>query len=211
MAKVGYLFKANHYDGYETDVQWMQQYGCVQILTDEAEDEAMRPIWKKLLTSLACKDELVIAKFSNAVRNTMELASIVEICRVKKVRLISINDEIDSADILFPTTTVSDVLNMFGSLSDEVAALRNASAHVCNLQKNILKPVKQTNDAVQKHERDKIILEMYRNNHNIESIMEVSGFTSRSSVFRILNKYGVKPNRGRGPGRKKHTDDSGSK
>lgn len=207
MAKVGYIFKAKHYDGYEKDVQWMQQYGCVQILTDGAEDGTMRPIWKKLLASLACKDELVIAKFSNAVRNTMELASVIEICRVKKVRLISINDEIDSADELFPSTNVSDVLNMFGSLSDEVAALRNASAHVCNLQKNILKPIKQTNDAIEKHERDKIILEMYHNNHNIENIMEVSGFTSRSSVFRILNKYGVKPNRGRGPARKMNVAD----
>lgn len=204
MAKVGYIFKANHYDGYEQDVQWMQQFGCVQVLEDSAEDEAMRPIWKKLLTSLECRDELVLAKFSNAVRNTMELTSVIEICRVKKVRLISVNDEIDSANILFPDTKVSDVLNTFASLADEIAALRNASAHVCNLQKNILKPAKQTNNAVTKRERDRIILEMYNNNHSIESIMEVCAFTSRSSVFRILNKYGVKPNRGRGPGRKKN-------
>ena len=32
MAKVGYIFKANHYDTFESDKEWMRQYGCVQIV-----------------------------------------------------------------------------------------------------------------------------------------------------------------------------------
>ena len=38
---------------------------------------------------------------------------------------------------------------------------------------------------------------MYNNGHSIDDIWRVSGFSSRSSVFRILNKYGVSLNRGK--------------
>ena len=40
------------------------------------------------------------------------------------------------------------------------------------------------------------IVSMYNSGHTIDDIWTVSGFRSRSSVFRILNKYGVKLNRG---------------
>ena len=52
----------------------------------------------------------------------------------------------------------------------------------------------------------KTIVAMYNNGHSIDDIWKVSGFNSRSSVFRILNKYGVSLNRGKfsGPlGKKK--------
>lgn len=38
---------------------------------------------------------------------------------------------------------------------------------------------------------------MYNNGHSIDDIWKVSGFNSCSSVFRILNKYGVSLNRGK--------------
>ena len=38
---------------------------------------------------------------------------------------------------------------------------------------------------------------MYNNGYSIDDIASVSGFSSRSSIFRILNKYNVDLNRGR--------------
>ena len=35
MAKVGYIFKAAGYDGFDTDREWMEQYGCVQVIEEE--------------------------------------------------------------------------------------------------------------------------------------------------------------------------------
>ena len=59
-------------------------------------------------------------------------------------------------------------------------------------------------------DRERNIVNMYNNNYTIDDIWKVSGFRSRSSVFRILNKYGVKLNRGKfsGPlGKRKPKDD----
>ena len=97
---------------------------------------------------------------------------------------------------------------MFGSLPEEVITLRKSATHVERIKTGI-KP--QKNQTPKKGiDREKNIVNMYNNNYSIDDIWKVSGFKSRSSVFRILNKYGVKLNRGKfyGPlGKRKQTDE----
>ena len=139
---------------------------------------------------------MVVAKFSNAVQGLRELSTLLEFCRVKVVRLISIRDRIDTDDKLFPDTTTSQIMQMFGSLPEEVMVLRRAEAHVQYLQQHV-KPTRfKTLTAREKAERENMIVSMYNNGHTLDDIYSLSGFKSRSSVFRILNKYGVKLNRG---------------
>ena len=114
MAKVGYIFKADRYDGFEADKEWMQKYGCVQVIEELVENEALRPRWKQLVANLERGDEIVVAKFSNALRGSRELSAFIELCRIKVVRIISIHDRIDSRGKLFPETTAADVLDMSG-------------------------------------------------------------------------------------------------
>ena len=87
MAKVGYIFKAAGYDGFDTDKKWMEQYGCVQVIEEENGHEKLRPQWKQLMASLERGDELVLSKFSNALRGSRELATFIEFCRIKVVRI----------------------------------------------------------------------------------------------------------------------------
>ena len=128
--KFGYIFKANSYDEYDADKEWMCQYGCVQVIEESVQHETLRPRWKQLMTNLERGDELVVSKFSNAVRGLRELAALIELCRIKVVRIISIHDKIDSRGELFPDTTAAEVLTMFGSLPEEVAVLRKSSDRV---------------------------------------------------------------------------------
>ena len=207
MAKVGYIFKADLYEGFDADKEWMQQYGCIQVVEESVEHESLRPQWKQLISKLERGDEIVVPKFSNAVRGSRELASFIEFCRIKVVRIISIHDRIDSMGKMFPETTAVDVLNMLGGLAEEVTVLRNSSAHAMQLQQDIRTPIKTAKVMGQK-DRENTIVDMYNNGH---SILAVSGYNSRSSVFRILNKYKVNLNRGKFSGplgkRKKKGDD----
>lgn len=52
MAKVGYIFKANSYDEYDADKEWMCQYGCVQVIEELVQHETLRPRWKQLMSNL---------------------------------------------------------------------------------------------------------------------------------------------------------------
>lgn len=135
MAKVGYIFIATNGEEYAEDKAWMQQYGCVQVIEELSEHERLRPMWKQLISSLERGDELVVSRFSNALRGTRELATFIEYCRVKVVRIISIQDRIDTFDELFPDTKPSQVIRMFGSLSEEwCRAAQGIGTHpsICN-------------------------------------------------------------------------------
>ena len=216
MAKVGYIFKANSYDEYDADKEWMCQYGCVQVIEESVQHETLRPRWKQLMTNLERGDELVVSKFSNAVRGLRELAALIELCRIKVVRIISIHDKIDSRGELFPDTTAAEVLTMFGSLPEEVLLLPSlplpladwsasaSSDRVIRLQQSISVPVK-TSKMLSKTERDKIAVDMYNNGYSVNEIMAHCNVKSKSTVYQILGKYNVALSRkpGRVPGNRK--------
>lgn len=192
MAKVGYIFLAEAYDSFEADKAWMEKYGCVRIVEEKTEDEKLRPEWKALLMSLERGDELVLCKFSNALRGARELSFFLELCRIKVIRIISIHDRIDSKDLVFPALKTSDFLDIIGSLPAEVATLRKASSHIMRLR-SVKTKTKATKS---RQERETTIVNMYNSGHSIDDIWAISGFKSRSSIFRILRKYGIPLNRG---------------
>ena len=153
MAKVGYIFEANSYDAFDADKEWMRQYGCVQVVEESVGHETLRPRWKQLMSNLERGDELVMSKFSNAVRGLRELSALIELCRIKVVRIISIHDKIDTDNKLFPDTTPAEVLAMFGALPEEVAVLRKSSDKIIRLQQSISIPISKK--SMSKTERDK--------------------------------------------------------
>ena len=211
MAKVGYIMATSQYDKLEEDRKWMNDFGCVRIVEENDEDERNRPLWKQLMVALQRGDELVISKFSNALRGSRELATFLEFCRVKVIRIISIHDQIDSRNELFPETRPSDVLEMMGALPEEVLALRKSAEHVVNLQeKMIVSPPPVSSAKMQKLDREMTVINQYVAGHPIDDVLRASGFRIRSSVFRILNKHGIKLNRGNhsGPIKRKGISDN---
>ena len=207
MAKIGYIMATAHYDKLESDREWMKQYGCVKVVEENDEDEKSRPLWKQLMIALERGDELVISKFSNAIRGARELSMFLEFCRVKVIRVISIHDRIDSNNELVPETKPSDVLMMIGSLPDETLVLRKSSEHVSKLQERMIVQLPPVSTSKEKRmDREKTVINLYAAGHPIEEVWKASGFRSRSSVFRILNKHGIKLNRGKysGPIKKKN-------
>ena len=112
------------------------EIGCVQVIEEETDHELMRPQWKQLMNALDRGDELVVSKFSNAVRGVRELAFCIEMCRIKVVRLISIHDRIDSRNELFKETTAAEVLEMIGALPEEIAGGEGVFPPLLLSQKN---------------------------------------------------------------------------
>ncbi len=111
MSKVGYVI---NYAGYGTDVdkEWMKRFGCTEIMEEKQECGPLRAEWNKLLRRLNKGDELVVPKLSYIIRETRQLSYLLEYCRLKEIRLISIHDCIDSGNELFPETQMSDILNV---------------------------------------------------------------------------------------------------
>ena len=183
MAKVGYILHTAQNGSYEADLEWMNRYGCCTVVEELEEHEKLRPQWKQLLSKLRRGDEIIVTRFSNAVRGVRELSFFLEYCRKAMLRIISIHDRIDSGDILFPKGNTSTFLNVIAALPADIVAMRMASTHVKRLQKP-RKP--NTPSGRSKLERDKTIVNLYKSGHPIDEIWRISGFRSRSSVFRTL-------------------------
>src|SRR5574344_717577 len=127
MARIGYLWNTPHYKYLEEDKQWMLDNGCEQIIEEQNIHEKLRPEWQRLIEALTTSDELVVGKFSNAVRGARELSILLEFCRKNMVRVISIRDRIDSTGEMFKDTRSSDILNMMATLPQEALAMRRAN------------------------------------------------------------------------------------
>lgn len=195
MAKVGYVM---NYAGYRanTDKDWMKRFGCNEIM-EEQQDYELRTEWNKLLDRLNKGDELVVPKLSHVLRETRQLSYLLEYCRLKEIRLISIHDRIDSGNELFPETQMSDILNVVALLPKEAFDIRKSSDAVRKVKSRMrtLSPVDYN-----RIERKEFVVNMYKSGHLINEIWKASGFRSRSSVFRVLKEAGITLNRGRKKG-----------
>jgi DNA invertase Pin-like site-specific DNA recombinase len=199
MAKIGYIMTAPGYTDYEADVKWMEDFGCVEVVREDLpQSEKSRTLWDSLIGRLQVSDTIVIPKLSNALRGTRQLIFFLEFCRMNNIRLISIHDKIDSGDQLFTDTKTSDVLTAIALLPKEANAVRKAGRHIKRVKTQI---IGMTQKAVVKTERNKRIVNMYLQGFSIDDIFAESGFSSRSSIFRILNAANIELTRGhtRGP------------
>jgi DNA invertase Pin-like site-specific DNA recombinase len=199
MAKIGYILTAPGYTDYEADVKWMEDFGCVEVVREDLpQSEKSRTLWDSLIGRLQVSDTIVIPKLSNALRGTRQLIFFLEFCRMNNIRLISIHDKIDSGDQLFTDTKTSDVLTAIALLPKEANAVRKAGRHIKRVKTQI---IGMTQKAVVKTERNKRIVNMYLQGFSIDDIFAESGFSSRSSIFRILNAANIELTRGhtRGP------------
>ena len=197
MARTGYLFIARNLTTREEDLAWMKRFGCGEIIEEDGDQEKTRPRWRRMLTHLRSGDEVVVSAFSNAVRGMRELGVFLDLCREYKVRIVSIHDGIDTKGELFPETTVGDVLWRIGRLSSETTSVRQSEAKRLS---RYGEPKPRTVKQGIRREREKTIVDMYNSGHSIDDIWKISGYKSRTSVFRVLNRRGVKLNRGRHQG-----------
>ena len=197
MAKLGYLFLSRNLVTRDEDRAWMKEFGCTDIIEDEGIQERFRPEWRRMLAHLKDGDEIVVSKLSNALRGIREFGVFLGLCKDYGVRIVSIHDEIDSNGVLFPDTSVGAVLDVIGRISHEATLIRRSEARMLQRRKDI-KP--KTEKEGMRMKKEKTVVSMYNAGHSIDDIWKVSGYRSRTSVFRVLNRNGVKLNRGRHQG-----------
>ena len=205
MARVGYIMSFKHLEQeLEEDLAWMKEHGCCNVFIEEERNEKLRPEWKDMLESLACGDEIVISKFSHAIRGSREFSVFCDYLRREKVDVISIHDKMDTKGKMFPSVTLPDFMDMLATLPTEISALRYARDHESKLRAR--KHPRTINHS--KTERNARIVKMYKNGEPIDKIWKMSGFKSRMSVFNVLEASGITYDRGHS---KKERDDAQTK
>ena len=199
------------YNEFEADKKWMEDFGCIEIIHEDLpQNDKMRTLWDSLVGRLQVSDTIVIPKLSNAIKGARQLVFFLEFCRINNIRLVSIHDKIDSYNQLFPDVKTSDILTAIALLPKEANAIRKSGRHITRMRKQI---ANISQKAVGKAERNKRIVNMYLQGFTIDEIFVESGFTSKSSIWRILNNANIELTRGHtkgplGPRKKKEEDNA---
>lgn len=187
--RLGYFMLSSLPESKDDDVNRLQIVGCDRIFIDKFEDEEKRPQWKNMLSEVKRNDEIVILRLSNAVRGLVQLVSFFEICRVKRIRIISLKDKFDSWDEMFPSS-ISQLIDAIGAFPGDIQASKIAAARI-----RAVKTKKKSSFQNSKEDRENRCVSMYNNGASIKDIKEEIGFRSNSSVYRFLKNKGVTVNR----------------
>ena len=185
MIRYGYIF-CNTTDQVEEGKRLLYASNCSIIYMDNLEAERDRPNWKALQKELNAGDELVITKLANVVRGISKLAFFFKVIQIKKVRLISLEDKIDTindeSQMLFPPLSCNSWIKIIASMPLEVS---NNKKMIEQDKPVLTRP--STSKGRKTRERDTIIINLYNAKHSIEDIINATN-SSRSTIYRILKK-----------------------
>ena len=178
MIKTAYIF-SNQDARFKT---WLREHGFRNLITDKDEYELLRPNFHRLVNNLNLGDTLAIESFSNAVRGIRQMTLLLEICRLKGIRLISYNDGFDSDE----KSSFEKLPEIMGRLSLEISALRKSVKVSLNNYKR--RPRKRFSEEILL--RNQTAINMYIAAYSIATIIKVCKI-SRASLFRILRRNNI--------------------
>ena len=182
MNNIGYIGNAHNFEHWQNCMDRMKQHGCSDIHVEERKGRK-RPQWDAFIDSLDNGDSAVLVSFDNAFRNFNDMVFFIKYCTKMNIRIISLNDKLDTQDKLFPETRTANTLELIC----KVFAKRDRNSH------DDLEAELYSNDfADRKLKRYKLVINMYKAGYSVKEIMEKTGYKGKSNIYRVLHKYNVR-------------------
>lgn len=206
MTSIGYINTARGTVNIDDIQTKMNNLKCDLIFQDTYSENEDRLRWRYILEEIEDGDTLVLASFTNAVTNLVELTILIRMCVNHNIRLISLHDRIDTKKEMFATAAddLFRLLNLFGI--ESYRARRHGKRHDFTPNENFRKMMKRQN----KLKRDKNVVNLYISGESIDAIIKRSGNICRATVYSILDKYGIVTDRQLGKGRKEQSQKKGN-
>lgn len=182
MQKIGYIFG----DVPASSVEWMDEYGCTAIYKESRACYMIRFKWKGMLRKLSDGDELIVARISNALDSLSRFSTLLRFCKSRNVRLISIEDRIDTKGELFPN---ENLLDLIAELPKEILTLKKEHGEV-----RIDNTVANSDKKLARKQFNQNVIQFYLTGFTLDVIREKFGI-SNSEIYRVLRHNGIKANR----------------
>jgi len=176
MRYIGYANMAHITEHSSAVVREMSEQNCSVVHLETQGDEE-KAEWNYFIDELKEGDAAVIYSFSNVFHNYNEMMYFLKMCSAKKIRIISIHDDIDSSDEL-----TSDTL----AAVTKVVNIKKEDTHD-DIQSEFMTGSKRD----KKLKKHKMIINMYNAGFSIKDIMSKTGCRTKSNIYRILHAYDV--------------------
>ena len=181
MNNIGYIGNAHNFEHWQNCMDRMKQHGCSDIHVEERKGRK-RPQWDAFIDSLDNGDSAVLVSFDNAFRNFNDMVFFIKYCSKMEIRIISLHDELDTHDLLFPEKKTASTLDLIC----QVFAKRDRNSHD-DLEAELYS--NEYND--KKLKRYNLVINMYKAGYSVKEIMERTGYRGKSNIYRVLHKYDV--------------------
>lgn len=173
----------------ETTMQWLEGYGVDSVVVEKPSGYNLRPLLRDTLNSLSSGDEFIIVRFSNVVTTLLQVSILTEYCRLRGIRLVSVEDRIDSHELLFGVSGSARIMQRMMSFPLEVLAQRSRAGEVPSRLFGTEGPQEEV-----RRLRDFKVLGMYMSGLSVSLISQKSGLT-HAYIYRILKRNGIKCDR----------------
>lgn len=176
MRHIGYANIAQINEHASAIVRELSEYECSVVHLGKSEEDEKNE-WNYFIDELKEGDTAVIYSFCNVFQSYSAMMCFLKMCSAKKIRIISIHDDIDTAD-----ETASGTL----AAITKVMNVNKEDAHD-DLQAELITGSKRD----KKLNMQKMIINMYNAGFSVKEIMAKVGSHSRSNIYRILHAHDV--------------------
>ena len=174
MKHIGYINNAQNIDVVNRGLPLLKQHQCHTIYIEDIEDKE-RLAWKRFVSELGEGDVAVFLSFNNAFKSFNELMFFLKLCSGKRVRIISVQDALDSFDELFPHQGTRCILSVLAGLST----------------KNAEEYDDFEAELISEKRKYRMVINMYNAGYSIREIMSKTGYRGKSNIYRVLHMYNV--------------------
>lgn len=186
MARYGYML----HSADDATIRKIEESGCSRIFREYRYDIRTRPERRTLFSQIRNNDEIIVPGLCHIVNGCFGLAVLLEYCELRNIRLISVEDRIDTAGILYDGESDRNIVSAFKALTSDVTALKKGNGE---------KPMKMptsihTAAKDRKTKRDSRVISMYLTGLNTEDILRRNNI-SKTTLFRVLRQYGIPTDR----------------
>lgn len=186
MARYGYILHTAN----DATIQMMEEMGCCRIFKECRFDTLTRPQRRTLLRQIGNNDEIIVPRLCHIVNGNTGLAVLLEYCELRNIRLISVEDRVDTAGIFYDGGSDRNLVSAFKALASDVAILKRD-----NGEKPIQTPTSvQTKAKERRTQRDSCVISMYLAGLNTGDILRHNKI-SKTTLFRILRKHYIPTDR----------------
>lgn len=159
----------------------MKEHGCVSVHVEEVRS-SNRSRWQDFVDGLDDYDIAVLYSFDNAFRNIHDMIFFLKFCSKKNIRIVSVEDKVDSNNLLFSGTTTKDVFDVVCKMFSK----RDRNSH-----DDIEADLYSNKHSDRRLKRYRMVINMYNAGYSVKEIMERTGYRGKSNVYRILHLYDV--------------------
>lgn len=181
MKNIGFINAAQDIEQTEQMLNQMREYGCVSVHVEELRSNS-RSMWQEFIDGLDETDVAVLYSFDNAFRNIHDMVFFLKFCSKKNIRIVSIEDKVDSYDQLFSGTKTKDVFEVVCKMFSK----RDRNSH-----DDIEADLYSNKHSDRRLKRYRMVINMYNAGYSVKEIMERTGYRGKSNVYRILHLYDV--------------------